>query len=183
MARVAAVALEHEASRIYDAKVAAREAEERERIAKEEEKRRAKAVAVRLRVGRKEGTLGKVSAKPGKRAGGSVYVSVSLGPYRNSRRSRDDRRSMETPAALEVKEEEASHARADSLLEAVDEQRLQFDAQRALSLKASPRSLEQVLTMAAFLGLPYGGELGTEQGGLQTPRCAPAAHRMGRAHR
>jgi hypothetical protein len=45
----------------------------------------------------------------------------------------------------------------------VDALRSSFDMQRARSLQAMPRALEEVLVMAAYLGLPYGGELGCEQ--------------------
>ena len=45
----------------------------------------------------------------------------------------------------------------------VDALRSSFDRQRARSLQAMPRALEEVLVMAAYLGLPYGGELGSEQ--------------------
>lgn len=47
-------------------------------------------------------------------------------------------------------------------LEHLDALRLEFDEQRAQSLKRSPRSLEEVLVMAAYLGLPYGGDNGVE---------------------
>ena len=45
----------------------------------------------------------------------------------------------------------------------VDALRSSFGMQRARSLQAMPRALEEVLVMAAYLGLPYGGELGCEQ--------------------
>ena len=52
--------------------------------------------------------------------------------------------------------------RADCISEEIDEMRLLFDTQRARSLLTAPRSLEDVLVMAAYLNLPYGGEVGVE---------------------
>lgn len=46
--------------------------------------------------------------------------------------------------------------------ETVDDLRVKFDGQRATSLKAAPRSLQEVLVMASYLGLPYGREVGVE---------------------
>ena len=51
--------------------------------------------------------------------------------------------------------------------------RVQFDGQRAQSLKALPRSLEEVLVMAAFLGLPYGGDEGVEHLWVADAALAP----------
>ena len=48
------------------------------------------------------------------------------------------------------------------MLESLDAMRKTFDSQRAQSLKAVPRSLEEVLVMASYLGLPYGGDVGSE---------------------
>ena len=52
--------------------------------------------------------------------------------------------------------------RALCVLSEVDRLRASFDQQRAHSLRQMPRSLEEVLMMAAYLGMRYGGELGTE---------------------
>jgi len=60
------------------------------------------------------------------------------------------------------------------VFEYVDALRTQFDGQRAQSLKVQPRSLEEVLVMASYLGLPYGRTLGVEHLWIADAALCPA---------
>ena len=81
---------------------------------------------------------------------------------RSSSLSEASRARQEAEQRLCAKSEADALEIGVCVYEHVDQLRVQFDSQRAHSLQSAPRALEEVLVMASYLGLSYGGDTGVE---------------------
>ena len=160
LANTACAAIEHEAQIMCVERQKQRkirlEIEAEEKRQKEAMAAAARSVRVTCRIatsGVSRGTGVKVGLIPG-------FVEAKAGLRKRASEVAKERHAEEERVRAE--------AEADTLEvglcvhETLDKMRLQFDAQRATSLKAGPRSLEEVVVMASYLGLPFGGEVGVE---------------------
>ena len=165
LAETSSAAIEHAAIELAEKRQAARELGREQRLeAAQKAQQRANLQSTVLRVNINVYMFGGVRV--------SVSATQMKGSMLADRSDSDARRDSRTRRLSEIREEKTRatvvEREADELehavcvFEQVDQMRISFDGQRAQSLKGMPRSLDDVLVMASYLGLPYGGDVGVE---------------------